>query len=198
MHSSSTIELDEVAARVVAETQRWVEEIVLRHNFCPFAHRPFQQERIRYAVSQASEPEGVVEALMSELLRLHDYATETDSGGVETILLVTPNCLADFHDYNEFLNVVDRMIEQPDLDGVIQVASFHPEYQFADLDACDVRNYTNRSLYPMFHLILEESVAQARATHPGVHAIPQINMKLLERLGLNEARRQLHGCRKKA
>ncbi len=177
--------------QVADETRRWLKQIVLRHNFCPFAHKPFQQGTIHYIVSQADQAEVVAEALVQALLQLRDSDT------IETTLLITPNCFADFGDYNEFLNVVDRLIEALNLQGVIQVASFHPDYQFADLKTEDARNYTNRSLYPMFHLILEKSIEDARATHPDIHSIPQTNMGLLERQGLQETLRQLEGCRDK-
>ena len=179
---------------VIDETRNWLKNIVLRHNFCPFAHKPFKQETIHYLVSQASKPETVAESLLQALLELRD----SDISTVETTLFITPHCFAEFSDYNEFLNVVDLLIEQLNLQGIIQVASFHPDYQFADLSIDDVRNYTNRSLYPMFHLILEESIEHARATHPDVHAIPQANMALLEKQGLTETVRQLADCQRKA
>ncbi len=184
-HSTETV--------VIAETRSWLKNIVLRHNFCPFAHKPFKQETIHYLVSQASKPETVAESLLQALLELRDGDIST----IETTLFITPNCFSEFADYNQFLNVADLLIEQLNLQGIIQVASFHPDYQFADLSANDVRNYTNRSLYPMFHLILEKSIEHARATHPGVHAIPQTNMALLEKQGLTETVRQLADCRRK-
>jgi len=178
-------------AQVIQETECWLKDIVLRHNFCPFAHKPFKQETIHYIVSQESDAETIAPALMQALLQLRD----SDTGTIETTLFIIPNGLTNFNDYNEFLNVVDLLIEQLQLQGIIQIASFHPDYQFADLSCDDVRNYTNRSLYPMFHLILEESVTHARATHPDVHAIPQTNMDLLEKQGLAETQRQLANCR---
>lgn len=183
---------------VITETRNWVKEVVLRHNFCPFAHRPFQQEAIRYAVTLTDDPDQVADVLMTELLLLHDSTTDADANNIETTLLITPNCLLDFRDYNDFLNIVDMVIAQLDLCGVIQVASFHPDYQFADLGAWDVRNYTNRSLYPMFHLILEDSIEDARATYPNVETIPQLNMTRLEKLGLDEAQQQLRRCREES
>ncbi|NOY62442.1 MAG: DUF1415 domain-containing protein [Gammaproteobacteria bacterium] len=178
-------------SQVVAQTRCWVEAFIVRHNLCPFAHKPFQQETIRYTISSASEPKAVVEVLMDELLRLRDRDPEL----MDTTLLIAPNCFADFRDYNEFLDVVDLLIAELRLEGVIQVASFHPDYQFADLEADDVRNYTNRSLYPMFHLILEESIERARATHPDVQSIPQTNMDLLEKQGVASILEQLNACR---
>jgi len=178
-------------SQVIAQTRAWVKDIVLRHNLCPFAHKPFQKDTIRYAVCLAGDSDAIVEALINELVLLRD----SDPAVMETSLLITPNCFLEFGDYNEFLNVVDMLIEQFHLEGSIQVASFHPDYQFADLAADDARNYTNRSLYPMFHLILEDSIERARTTHPDVHGIPQTNMDLLEKQGLEESRRQLENCR---
>ncbi len=168
---------------VIDETRNWLKNIVLRHNFCPFAHKPFKQETIHYLVSQSNKPETITESLLQALLELRDSNIST----LETTLFITPNCFTEFPDYNQFLNVVDLLIDQLNLQGIIQVASFHPDYQFADLSADDVRNYTNRSLYPMFHLIREESIEYARATHPAVHTIPQTNMALLEKQGLTDA-----------
>lgn len=179
--------------QVVDETRRWLKQIVLRHNLCPFAHQPFQQETISYVVSEASTPQAVADDLIQALLQLRDC--DANDTARATTLLITPHCFADFGDYNEFLNVVDAVIEQLQLDGIIQIASFHPAYQFADLNADDVRNYTNRSLYPMFHLILEAHITEARATHPDVASIPQTNMELLEKQGLTETLRQLDACR---
>lgn len=177
--------------QVIAETRCWVEQMVIRHNFCPFAHKPARNNAIRYVVSETDNEDGLVEELVNELLLLRD----ADHERVETTVLVAPNCLQRFEDYNQFLDVVDMLIEQFALQGVIQVASFHPDYQFADLERDDVRNYTNRSPYPMFHLILEESIERARATYPDVEAIPENNMKLLLELGLDEVKRQVDLCR---
>jgi len=186
MHPSPTTE-----TTVIDETRSWLKNIVLRHNFCPFAHKPYKQETIRYLVSQASEPTVITESLMRALLELRD----SDTSAIETTLFITPNCFVDFDDYNDFLNVTDLLIEQLHLQGVIQIASFHPDYQFAGLSADDVRNYTNRSLHPMFHLILEDSIEHARTTHADVDAIPQTNMNLLEKQGLTETVKQLTACR---
>ncbi len=171
--------------------RNWVERVVIKHNFCPFAHKPAKNNVIRYTVSMADSEEGLVEDLIDELMKLRD----AERGEHETTVLVAPNCLHDFHDYNQFLDLVDVLIQQFNLEGIIQVASFHPDYQFGDLEADDVRNYTNRTPYPMFHLILEEDIERARNTYPDVEAIPETNMRVLEEMGLEEARRQLAACK---
>ncbi len=177
--------------QVVVQTRRWVQDIVICHNLCPFAHKPFRNDVIRYRVCMAAQEGAIVEALTDEMKQLRDANRKT----LETTLLVTPNCFRCFDDYNQFLNVADALIEQFNLEGVIQIASFHPDYQFADLKPDDVRNYTNRSLYPMFHLILEKSIDEARETYPDVHMIPENNMKLLAEMGPEEVQRQLAACR---
>lgn len=178
-------------AQIIAETRQWVKGIVVRHNLCPFAHKPVRNELIRYSVCHASTEDEVMDALIDELLLLRD----ADTRRLETTLLIVPNCFRGFDDYNRFLDVADMLIGQFGLEGIIQVASFHPDYQFADLAADDVRNYTNRSLYPMFHLILEESIERARNSHPDVDSIPETNMELFLKLGLEEVRRQQQSCK---
>ncbi|MCF6281817.1 MAG: DUF1415 domain-containing protein [Candidatus Polarisedimenticolaceae bacterium] len=177
--------------KVIGQTRRWLKKIILRHNFCPFGHEPDKKDLIRYAVCESNDPEAVAEMFMDELIKLRDG----DHSKIETTLFITPNCFADFNDYNDFLDVVDVMLEELNLNGTIQIASFHPDYQFADLAADDARNYTNRSLHPTFHLILEDSIERARATHPDVESIPQTNMDLLEKQGLEESKKQLEACR---
>jgi len=175
---------------VLEQTRCWVERVVIKNNYCPFAYQPFLNGRIRFASFMEEDLEQLAEQLVSELLMLQ----EADHEILETTLLVTPNCLYEFDEYNQFLDVVDEVIEQLNLDGIIQVASFHPDYQFADLDADDVRNYTNRSPHPTFHLILEESIEHARETHPDVEGIPERNMAHLQKIGLEQARRELEEC----
>jgi len=178
--------------KVIFETKQWIEKIIIAHNFCPFAKKPFTQETIHYAVSKATDSEAVVDDLVDELLNLHN----TPSTEIETSILIIPNALNDFEEYNQFLDVVDSALEELDLIDIIQVASFHPDYYFADLDPDDVRNYTNRSIYPMFHLIREDSVEHARATYRDVEDIPEKNMELLVEMGLDVIRRQRELCRK--
>ena len=174
----------------IEQTRYWVEHVVIKHNFCPFAHKPARHQRIRYTASQADTEEQLINDLIDELILLQN----ADHEKIETSLLIVPNCLNSFLLYNRFLDVIDALIKQFNLEGVIQVASFHPEYQFADLDADDVRNYTNRSPYPMFHLILESSIEKARLNYPNVELIPEHNMAQLLKLGLSAAKLQLEKC----
>ncbi len=178
--------------QAIAAARCWVEQVVVKHNFCPFAHKPVRNNTIRYVASQAQDTDALVEDLINELLLLRS----ADHTKIETTVLVAANCLQRFDHYNQFLDLVDVLIEQFNLQGLIQVASFHPDYQFADLDKDDVRNYTNRSPCPMFHLILEDSIEKARASYPDVDMIPENNMRLLQELGLDQAKRQLQACLK--
>ncbi|MCF6236636.1 MAG: DUF1415 domain-containing protein [Gammaproteobacteria bacterium] len=177
--------------QVVTQTRQWVQDIVIRHNLCPFAYKPFRNDVIRYHVCMAAQEDAIVEALIDELKQLRG----ADREKLETTLLVTPNYFHRFDDYNQFLNIADALIKQFNLEGTIQIASFHPDYQFSDLEADDVRNYTNRSLYPMFHLILEKSIEEARESYPDVDVIPENNMKLLAEMGLEEVQRQWAACK---
>lgn len=165
----------------VGATQRWLEHFVIRHNLCPFAAKPFRANRIRYADCSVNNEQALADALIEEILFLRDADPEV----TETTVVIVPKMFADFADYNQFLDAVDLIVDRLGVAGVIQVASFHPRYQFADLDSDDVRNYTNRSPYPMFHLIREDSIETAR-TMMDTGSIPDRNMDLLLELGLEK------------
>ena len=175
MTTSSETEL------VIEATKKWLEQFVIKHNLCPFAARPFKQQKIRYASYPVHDEEDFLPSLIDEIKLLRD----ADPQVIETSIVIGPSILANFLDYNQFLNVVDAVIDDLGVDGMIQVASFHPDYQFADLEQDDVRNYTNRSPYPMFHLIREDSIEKARGMMD-VESIPQRNMDLLLELGIEE------------
>ncbi len=178
--------------KAIFETKQWIEKIIIAHNFCPFAKAPFNEDTIRYKVSNATNIDDVIDSLVDELL----YLDEADPGDVETSLLILPRALADFEDYNQFLDVVDSALEELDLVDVIRVDSFHPDYCFANYESDDVRNYTNRSIYPMFHFLREDSVEHARATYPDVDAIPEKNMALLLEMGLDAIQNERKSCLK--
>ena len=175
---------------VIAETQRWIKDIVIGNNFCPFAAKPFIEDRIHYFVSPAEDEKALVDDVISEMVLLRD----ANPAEIETTILIVPNCFQSFDDYNQFLSLVDVILEKLELEGVLQVATFHPDYCFDDLSQDDVRNYTNRSIYPMFHLIREDSVEGARAMHPDIDLIPDQNMEKLMALGLNKINKQLSAC----
>jgi hypothetical protein len=164
---------------VIAETVNWVEKAVIGLNLCPFAKAVHVKQQIRYVVCDADTPEALLEKLMEEL----EYLAEADPEKVDTTIIIHPNVLADFEDYNEFLDVADAALEDMDLDGILQVASFHPDYQFADTHKNDIENYTNRSPYPSLHLLREDSVERAVAAFPEAADIFEKNIDTLRTLG---------------
>lgn len=164
---------------IVAATRNWLERAVIGLNLCPFAKSVYVKEQVRYVVSPATTPEQLLETLMDELQHLSD----TPADQVDTTLLIHPFVLGDFADYNEFLDVADAAVEDMQLDGELQVASFHPDYQFADTDANDISNYTNRAPYPILHLLREDSIARAVEAFPEAEEIFEKNIATMEKLG---------------
>ena len=164
---------------VLAATKAWLEKAVIGLNLCPFAKSVHVKDQIRYVVSEASTPQELLEELVQELQLL----AEIDINEVETTLLIHPRVLQDFDDYNAFLDIADEALTQLDLDGVLQVASFHPDYQFEGTEADDISNYTNRSPFPTLHLIREESIDRAVAAYPDAESIYERNIELLQRMG---------------
>ncbi len=163
----------------VAETKLWLERAVIGLNLCPFAKAVHVKNQIRYVVSEVSTPDALCEVLLEELKLLAD----ADPAETDTTLLIHPNVLNDFLDYNDFLDVADACVEELGLTGEIQVASFHPQYQFAGTDADDVTNFTNRSPYPTLHLLREVSVKRAVAAFPEASEIFAKNIVTMEKLG---------------
>ena len=166
-------------ATVVAHTQTWLERAVIGLNLCPFAKAVHVKGQIRYVVSEASTPE----ALADELVRELEFLAEANAETVDTTLLMHPFVLQDFLDFNDFLEVADGIVEELELDGMLQVASFHPRFQFENTEPDDITNYTNRSPYPTLHLLREESVERAVASFPGETEIASTNIETLEKLG---------------
>ena len=164
---------------VIAATTEWLEKIVIGLNLCPFAKAVHIKNQIRFVVSPATNNDALLADLKSELRFLVAAVPEQ----IESTLLIHPDVLTDFVEYNEFLSVCDSAIEELELDGVIQVASFHPQYQFADTKVDDVTNYTNRSPYPTLHLLREESVTQALQMFPDAAWIYEKNIATLRKLG---------------
>ncbi|MFY3386396.1 DUF1415 domain-containing protein [Paracidovorax sp. MALMAid1276] len=169
----------DTAAPYIDDTVRWLERAVIGLNLCPFAKSVHAKGLIHYTVVDAREPQGVLLALRSELESL--AACSPDER--DTTLLVLPHCLESFLDFNDFLGDADQLLESMDLDGVLQIASFHPHFQFAGTSADDVTNCTNRSPYPTLHLLREESVDRAVAAFPEAETIYERNIEVLESLG---------------
>jgi hypothetical protein len=162
-------------------TRRWLERAVIGLNLCPFAKAVYVKQQVRFALSDAELAEDLLEELAEELLRLRD----TPADEIDTTLLVHPRVLTDFLDYNDFLDRVDALIEALDLDGELQVASFHPHYQFAESEADDPGNCTNRAPYPTLHLLREASLDKAVAAYPDADVIVERNLETMAKLGLD-------------
>jgi hypothetical protein len=175
----STPKLNADDDQIIAATENWLEKAVIGLNLCPFAKAVHVKKQVRYVVSNATTPEALLETLMDELQNLSD----ADPEDIDTTLLIHPFVLNDFLDYNEFLDVADAAVEDMQLDGELQVASFHPQYQFADTDINDIENYTNRSPYPILQLLREESIERAVAAFPEASEIFEKNIETMEKLG---------------
>ncbi len=171
--------------QIIADVSQWLDEVVIGLNLCPFAARPRQEKRVRICVSHATTDEALLDDLQNELERLSDASPKE----IETTLLAIPDMLADYEDYNQFLDLVDLWLEQFGWEGDLQVASFHPDYQFADTEPDDAGNLTNRSPWPLLHLIREDSLEQALEHFPDVDGIPERNIKRMEALTAEERQR---------
>ena len=167
------------ADKVIRDTQDWLEKAVIGLNLCPFAKAVHVKQQIRYVVSNATTAEALLEDLLEELYVLH----ESDPEVIDTTLLIHPYVLEDFLDYNDFLDVADAAAAEPQFNDDLQIASFHPQFRFADTAADDIENYTNRSPYQMLHLLREDSVERAVAAFPEAEQIYEKNMATLRALG---------------
>ena len=164
---------------IIAATRRWLERSVIGLNLCPFAESVYRGNRVRFRVSGQTSASGLLEDLREELTALQ----AADSLRCETTLLIHPWVLADFVEYNDFLDACDAEVAALDLEGELQVASFHPQYQFAGTQPGDIENYTNRSPYPMLHLLREASIDRAIAAVPDTDEIYRRNIRTLRTLG---------------
>ncbi len=162
---------------IINSVRHWVESFVIGYNLCPFAKRELLNNRVRFVVSEAETEEKLLSALQAELEKL------TQDSYIETTLLIHPNVLQNFYDYNEFLSVAERMLTEMELEGVYQIASFHPNYQFDGTSTDDAENYTNRSPFQMLHLLRESSLERAIENYVDVEKIPDRNIKLMNNLG---------------
>lgn len=170
---------DRSAEHFIAVIRAWVEKAVIGLNLCPFAKAVHVKGQIRYEVSLAQTPDALLEVLIREL----ELLAQADPEKIDTTLLIHPHALTDFLDFNDFLEVADAALEDLELDGIIQVASFHPRYQFAGTGPDDIDNFTNRSPYPTLHLLREASIERAVATFPDTATIFERNIETLRRLG---------------
>lgn len=165
--------------QVEAGVRRWLERAVIGLNLCPFAKAVYVRDQVRIVASDASTARALLEELGEEMALLRDTPAEQ----IDTTLLVHPQVLGDFLDYNDFLDDADALVEAMDLDGVLQVASFHPHYQFAGTEPGDIENLTNRAPFPILHLLREASVDRAVAAYAEPEAIIDRNVATVSALG---------------
>jgi uncharacterized protein len=179
--------MNESNDQLIARVTRWVNDVVIGLNLCPFAKAVFAKEQIRYVVVQAKGTDDIADALCDEMALL----AKTDPAAIDTTLLIVRGALDQFEDYNDFLGVADALIEGLGFTGVFQIASFHPRYQFADTEASDVTNFTNRAPYPILHILREDSVERAVETFPDAADIYKRNMETMR--GLTAVERESLG-----
>jgi hypothetical protein len=173
--------------KTIQPVRQWVETLVVGMNLCPFAKREMVKNRVRFATTTSTTEEQLLLALQAELELL-----DTDPS-VETTLLIHSGVLQDFHDYNQFLGYADSLLVEMGMEGIYQIASFHPDYQFDGTKPDDAENYTNRSPYPMLHLIREASLERVIAEYQ-VDQIPALNIALMNELGQDKLQALLRDC----
>ena len=166
-------------ANAIAETRAWVERAVIGLNLCPFAKSVQVKGQVRYVASNATDPDMLLAELCDEFCALADAAPES----IDTTLLIHPQVLTDFAQYNDFLDLAEDALAALGLDGVLQIASFHPRYRFAGTTDDDITNATNRSPWPMLHLLREASIERAVAAFPRPESIFEANMRTLQSVG---------------
>jgi uncharacterized protein len=172
----------------IAATKAWLENIIIAFSICPFAKREWDRDSIRYSIQHESQIENYLEQLIVECEHL-----DTDST-IATTLVIYPQAFAVFDDYLDYLDLAETLLIEQGYEGIYQLASFHPDYCFEGAEKDDAANYTNRSPYPMLHLLREASLEQAIASFPKPENIPQRNMALTRNLGLAKMRALLASC----
>lgn len=173
--------------QIIETTKLWLERFVVGLNLCPFAKHPFKNGKIRYIVFEDNDLEKLTELLLKEANEL----VETTPSVLETTLIILPEILDEFEEYLDYVEMAEFIFAEVELEGVIQLASFHPDYQFEDTEPTDVENYTNRSPFPMLHLIREDSITRAIEAYPEVGNIPETNIETMNNLGLTRVKQML-------
>lgn len=173
---------------VIAQVEKWLQDVVVGLNLCPFARKPLHAGQIRFVVSDAAG-EKCTEVLLEELLQEFQVLDRCSEEEVETTLLILPTQLQDFHDYNFFLDDAEWLLKRQGYEGTYQIASFHPHYQFADTQPDDSENLTNRAPYPILHILREASLEEAISKYPDPDSIPTNNIRRMEGLSKKEIQR---------
>jgi hypothetical protein len=174
--------------QAIVSVRHWVESFVIGNNLCPFAGREFLSDRIRFSYTDASSEPQLLNALTDEIKLLNQNLT------IETTLLIHPEVLQDFTDYNQFLDQTEQLLKNLELLGIYQIASFHPDYQFSGSKPTDAENYTNRSPYPLIHILREQSVERAITSHPDISTVPTNNIALMNQLGTHTLSKIMQDC----
>lgn len=190
------------SAKIIKHTQCWISHFIIQHNICPFAKRAFDDNdsgRIHYEVVISDKPENQLQELIyscEQLDRENDLDSSGHTNSIETSLLILPNGLSDFDDYLDFLELANDLMYQQGYEGIYQLASFHPDYCFDGVDTDDASNYTNRSPYPMLHLIREESLEKVLSQYPNPENIPARNIEHTREMGGKSLKLLLQNCKK--
>ncbi len=169
-------------------TRKWLEDVVIAHNFCPFAKRELINRSIQFEVINSSDIESCLETLILACEHLDE------NSATETTLLIIPNGFTDFEDYLDLVDIAERLLEARRYDGIYQLASFHPNYCFADSSPDDPANYTNRSPYPMLHLLREATIERSLKNIDNPESIPLSNIERARSLGSTALEKQLEEC----
>ncbi len=186
MPTRSTQESSNTDTNAITEqVDQWLNDVVIGLNLCPFAAKPQRNKQIKIFVSEASQEEALLEDILLQLIEL----SNTEPEKLETTLVVVPNMLQDFWDYNFFIDWVEGLIKQQDWEGIFQVATFHPDYCFGGAEPEDDENLTNRSPYPVFHLIREESMEKVLKHYPDPESIPDTNIARVSALSEEERKK---------
>ena len=171
----------------IEQTKNWVEKFVIGLNLCPFAKPVFVKNQIKFVLSEAKNPNELTKDFLEELT----FLSGIEGDDTETTILVHPFVLQDFGHYLDYVDYANDLIYQAGLEGTFQIASFHPDYQFEDTEPNDIENYTNRSPFPMLHILREDTLEKAIETYPNVDAIPSNNIKKLKEIGLEQVHQML-------
>jgi uncharacterized protein len=180
--------------KTIQITKNWIEAFVLGLNLCPFARHPYKYDKIRYVIFEGEDVKALCDILTTEMALLDDTTPAT----LETTVIIAHSGFADFEDYLSALYDADALVEEMDYEGVYQLASFHPDYKFEGSESEDVTNYTNRSPYPMFHLLREDSVTRALDAFPEVGDILANNQETMTKLGLTKVKKMLDDVQREA
>jgi len=176
--------------KIILQTQCWLDNIIIEHNLCPFAKRERDRGSIRFCVDDNIEIAQALEHLVLECERLEQEVS------IETSLFIFAELVQDFDDFLDLLDIANQLLIAQGYEGIFQLASFHPEYQFADSFHDDPANYTNRSPYPMLHIIREASLEKALQNYPDPELIPQRNVDYCRTMGIEKMQQMLENCRK--